>query len=87
MKVPNKKPVVKCTVFEDNNGCIDLAIAPKMRPRTKHINITYHNFRQHVRDKENTVLPIDTQEQRADALTKPLNERSFVYLRKLIMGW
>jgi hypothetical protein len=38
------KPTVKCTVFEDNNGALDLATAPKMRPRTKHIAIKYHQF-------------------------------------------
>jgi hypothetical protein len=26
-------PVIKCTVFEDNNGALELATAPKMRPR------------------------------------------------------
>jgi hypothetical protein len=24
--------VVKCTVFEDNKGCLEIATAPKMRP-------------------------------------------------------
>ena len=27
----------KCTLFEDNKGCIELANAPRMRPRTRHI--------------------------------------------------
>ena len=80
-------PIVKCKAFEDNSGALELALVPKMRPRTKHINITYHHFRKYVKDKEITVHPIDTSEQRADILTKPLNEKTFSYLRKLIMGW
>jgi hypothetical protein len=35
-------------IFEDNAGAIELAKTPKMRPRTKHLNIKYHHFRQHV---------------------------------------
>jgi hypothetical protein len=36
-------PTIKCKVFEDNMGAV-----PKMRPRTKHLNIKYHFFRQFV---------------------------------------
>jgi hypothetical protein len=28
--------IVQCTVFEDNKGCLEIATAPKMRPRTRH---------------------------------------------------
>jgi hypothetical protein len=37
------------TVFEENKGCVDLIAAPTMRPRTRHIAIKYHHFREHVR--------------------------------------
>eukprot|EP00957_Ditylum_brightwellii_P120504 9193947-Ditylum_brightwellii.AAC.1 len=33
------KAEFKCKVFEDNNGCVELAKCPRMRPRTKHIGI------------------------------------------------
>eukprot|EP00957_Ditylum_brightwellii_P057304 4343428-Ditylum_brightwellii.AAC.1 len=39
----------KCTVFKDNNGCIELLKCPRMRPRTKHIIIKYHHFRKKVK--------------------------------------
>ena len=42
-------PAVRSTLFEDNSGALELAHSPKMRPRTKHINIKYHHFRDHVR--------------------------------------
>ena len=33
------------TVHEDNQGAITLAVALKIRPRTKHIAIKYQKFR------------------------------------------
>eukprot|EP00957_Ditylum_brightwellii_P178192 13572574-Ditylum_brightwellii.AAC.1 len=41
----DKKAEFKCTVFEDNNGCIELAKCPRMRLRTNHLAIKYHHFR------------------------------------------
>ncbi len=32
-------PKIHCKVFEDNAGTIEIAKVPKMRPRTKHLNI------------------------------------------------
>jgi len=37
-------PKIHCKVFEDNEGAIEIANVPKMRPRTKHLNIKYHHF-------------------------------------------
>ena len=42
-------PQVYCKVFEDNSGALELARLPKLRPRTKHINVCYHHFREHMR--------------------------------------
>jgi hypothetical protein len=42
------KPYVYCKVFKDNSGALELARLPKLRPRTKHINVCYHNFCEHV---------------------------------------
>jgi hypothetical protein len=44
-----KAPNIHCTIFEDNMGAETLAKAPKMNPRTKHIAIKYHFFREAVR--------------------------------------
>jgi hypothetical protein len=43
-KYNNQQPVLNCSLFEDNNGAIEMASTPKIRPRTKHINIKYHHF-------------------------------------------
>ena len=82
-----RKPVFKCKVWEDNDSCITVAKAPKFTPRTKHIAIKYHHFRSFVSEGTIVINPIDTSEQLADMLTKPLKEQSFCYLRKGLLGW
>ena len=85
--ISDKKPVSKCTVYEDNESCIKVAQSSKFTPCTKHIAIKYHHFRRFVRDGTIELQSIDTKEQIADIFTKPLLEGSFVYLRKQLMGW
>ena len=82
-----KMTSVHCRVFEDNSGALELAKVPKMRPRTKHINILYHHFRSHVRDGKISVWPIDTDDQPADMLTKPLPVAKFVKFRRALIKW
>jgi hypothetical protein len=38
-------PTIRCTMFEDNEGAKAMAMVPKLRPRTKHINVKMHHFR------------------------------------------
>jgi hypothetical protein len=85
--VPKTNPVVYCKLFEDNAGAIHLAKAPKMRPRTRHINQKYYHFREWVKKGLIEILPIDTTEQPADLLTKPLDAVSFLKHRKAVLGW
>jgi hypothetical protein len=80
-------PVVHCKAFEDNSGAVELAKVPKMRPRTKHINVKYHHFRKYVSDGLIKVLQVATEDQLADILTKNLNAKLFVKFRRLISGW
>jgi hypothetical protein len=65
-------PVVHCKAFEDNSGVLELARLPKMRPRTKHINVKYHHFREAVAAKRVTIQHASTLDQLRDALTKNL---------------
>ena len=81
-----EKPTIKCTAFEDNNGALLLATAPKLRPRTKHINLKYHHFRSMV-GKELTIEKVATENQLADIGTKPLTRKTFERLRRKLMGW
>jgi hypothetical protein len=60
------------TVFEANKGCIELANAPRMRPRTRYIRLKYHHFHSHVANGVLRIRWIDTKNQLADIFTKPL---------------
>jgi hypothetical protein len=42
------KPFVYCIVFEDNAGALELARFSKLHPSTKHLNVCYHHFCEHV---------------------------------------
>jgi hypothetical protein len=80
-------PVVYCKLDEDNAGALHLAKAPKMHPRTRHINRKYRHFREWVKKGPIETLPIDTTEQPADLLTKPLDVVSFLKHCKAVLGW
>ena len=75
------------TVFEDNMGALTLANVPKLTPRSKHIAIPYHFFREFVRKKEVAVVHVSTDNQLADLLTKGLVQVKFESLREKLMGW
>ena len=81
------KPIIHCTIFEDNNGALELAREPRYRPRTKHIAIKYHHFREHVKSRRIKINPIDTKEQIADQFTKGLPTSTFEFLRYKLLGW
>ena len=78
---------VYCKCFEDNSGALELAKTPKLRPRTKHINIIYHHFRDAVKNGIIEIFAIETKDQIADILTKPLNQNLFTKHRKRLMFW
>ena len=80
--------LMKSTVFEDNNGALANATTPKISPRTKHIAVKVHWFKQHLgADKGITIQKIDSEFQKADIFTKGLPEVDFARIRKLVMGW
>ena len=81
-----RKPNVKCTAFEDNNGALHLATAPQMKPRTKHINIKYHQFRSMI-GKEVTIEKVATEDQLPDIGAKLLDCKTFERLRERLLGW
>jgi hypothetical protein len=80
-------PTIKCKMFEDNQGAVEMANVPKMQPSTKHLNIKYHFFRQFVEDGTLQVEHIPGEDQMADVLTKPLEEASFQKHPHAIAGW
>ena len=90
LHIPNPKFMVR--VHEDNQSCIAMANNPKFTPRTKHIAIKYHHFRQHVKTHSNPdgfieIVYCNTTDQVADIFTKPVRDDIFFHLRKLLLGW
>ena len=88
MPIDSAQAKVHCSVFEDNTGAIERAKIPKYRPRTKHLNCRLHHFRSYVDvTKEISIHKINSLDQPADLLTKPLNKDAVRKFRKMIMGW
>jgi hypothetical protein len=86
-EVPTSMPVIHCQLFEDNSGALELARVPKMRSRTKHMNLKYHHFRDFVAHGLITVHPINTNKQPTYILTKPLGDEDFLCHQITLLGW
>ena len=78
---------VFCRVFEDNSGAVEMAKHHKYRPRTKHLNVKLHLFRDYVNHSEISIHHISTVNQPADLLTKSLIEELTNRHQRTIMGW
>ena len=68
-------------IMEDNQGAISTALNPVFHRKTKHIHIRYHYVRESIADNIIDVIYCPTGEMTADALTKPLTNEQFEYLR------
>ena len=75
--MPVDPPKVHCKGFEDNSAALEMVCLCKIHPRTKHINLSFHFFREAVKCKEVTKETTPTENQIADMLTKPLPKESF----------
>ena len=60
-------------LYDDNEGTLRLASSPLSSSRTKHIDVRYHFIRDEVKRGNIIVLPVMSEGQHADALTKPLS--------------
>ena len=85
--ISNVRPKVLCEVFEDNSGALEIATNHKYRPRTKHISVKHHHFRDYVTRGEILISKVGTEDQLADILTKPVNKETLVLLRHKVLGW
>jgi hypothetical protein len=89
MKLEFGKPaLVHSTIFEDNNGALGLATAPKLSPRTKHIGVKYHWFKSHIGEEQGFLIKkVESENQKADIFTKGLPADTFRFIRRLLMNW
>nr|GEX19216.1 retrovirus-related Pol polyprotein from transposon TNT 1-94 [Tanacetum cinerariifolium] len=67
----------------DNMGATYLCVNPVFHSRMKHIALDYHFIREKVADSLK-VLHINSRDQLADMLTKPLGKAQFCFLRSKI---
>lgn len=74
-------PVV---LYIDNKSAIDLAKNPVFHGRSKHIDIRYHFIRECVERGEIILRHVNTNEQRADVLTKAMSRAKFEGMRELL---
>ena len=72
------------TLYEDNNGAIELSKNPKFHNRTKHIDVAYHFTRERVASNELSVVYCHTDEMVADVMTKGLGRIKFERFRGMM---
>ena len=82
----NSTPSVYCKAFEDNSGAVEMARMPRLCPRTKHINVKCHHFKQYVFDKVISIYQVSTLDQNADLFTKALSFKLFNRHRWRVCG-
>jgi hypothetical protein len=76
-------PSQPTSIFSDNQGAIQLVKNPKFHKRTKHIETKYYLIREKYDQQQVEVLYVNTKQQLADLLTKPLPRDPFQHLRAL----
>ena len=86
-------PKIHCKVFEDNSGALEMVHTPKLRLRMKHINNAYHHFCEYTQPSSDgaqptiEIVPVSTDEQLGDILTKPVPAPAFITLCMTLLGW
>ena len=78
------KPTVHCNIhnlsFSDEVGNL------RARPRTKHLAIRLHHFKEHV-GRDVAIEKVSTDEQHGDIETKSLPSKKLSYHRFFVQGW
>ena len=79
-------PNFYCKVWEDNQSCIPMATFQKFTPRSKHIVVKYHHFKQYIKSSEIQINFVHTELQQADNLTKKVKIELFPNLRYMLIN-
>jgi hypothetical protein len=81
-------PQMAATVlYEDNDGATAMANAGKPTPRSRHIDVKYYAIQEWVERDLVLLERIDTSDNTADILTKPLGRILFYRLKDYLMGF
>ena len=73
-------------VFEDNQGAVQLAQNPVTNSNSKYIDVRHHFLREHVRQRDITVVQVPSEFQHADILIKALAFDLLTFHRKFLMN-
>ena len=74
------------TIFEDNEGAKNLAQSPVCTSNLKYIDVRHHFLRQLFFKGELVNTNVESDDQHADILTKPLDYTAFCYHRDFLMN-
>ena len=78
-----KEPTV---IYEDNQSAIDLAVAPQIPRKSRHILVRHHYIRDLVATKIVTIKHLGTDQMVADLLTKPVSALKYIPFRNALLN-
>jgi hypothetical protein len=81
-----KHPQPITTLFIDSSVAMQMATAEGHHDRSKHINVKHHYIREKIAERVITLAKVDTSDNEADILTKPLPSQQFNKLKQRIMN-
>ena len=82
----NESSVHPVTIFEDNSSCVTTCENPTMKGKLKHLDKSLLTVKNHFENKELKTVKINTKNQLADLLTKPLTGDQFQYLSQQLIS-
>ena len=74
-------------LYEDNKSAINIVNNGNDKGRTKHMDVRYHYVRDLFASSDISVLYLPTEVMVADILTKPLESKQFLFLRRSLLGY
>ena len=72
------------TMYEDNQGAIEISKNARFNNRTKHIDVRFHFIREKVSTNEVRVIYLPTEDMLADIMSKGLSKKRFQRLRNML---
>lgn len=83
LKIEVNKPI---TIYCDNQSAIAISENDVLHNRSKHIDIKHHYIRNEIKNEFIQMKYVQSNEQKADIMTKSLSKQQFTYLRDKMMN-